>query len=162
MGLFHVDGNLASLLKGVGTHLAVFNSTCRCRGASVDSKAHLADLASASLTGCIYVDASTDAADRVFTLTQTSMRSHQQAEEAMGMLIKPSVLMLGYQQQQSERCTNLSACDWLVDSLGSSDLDVRCPSPWSHDHVRAHLVNCCHSFMRCRLLKQSEQLWQHN
>eukprot|EP00892_Ulva_mutabilis_P008376 jgi/Ulvmu1/5910/UM026_0032.1 len=120
MGLFHVEGDVASLLSAVGTSLAILNATCGCESKHV---CHTAELASASLTGCVYVERDTHAEDGT-TALQTPMRSNQEAEEVMGMLIRSSVLVLGHQGLQRGACTTSSFKSWICDTLSVLDSNV--------------------------------------
>lgn len=123
-----MECDVASLLGAVGTSLAIMHAFCGCekgRGIARD----VADLASASLTGCVYVDTDANSADEEHALTSTPMSSYEQAEEVMGRLIKPSVLILGHQQAQSDTVADLCAQRWISDALKSMDSGVTRPFP---------------------------------
>lgn len=99
MGIFHVEGDVSSLFAVLGKTLALLHATCgkQREGIAMNNAIDdLADLASASLIGCIYIESEKDVEEeKGLQPVRTPMRSHEEAEEVMGMLIKPSVLLTG-------------------------------------------------------------------
>lgn len=144
MGIFHVEGDVSSLFAVLGKTLALLHATCgkqREGIATSNTTDHLADLASASLTGCIYIETDEDVEEETALLpVHTPMRSHEEAEEVMGMLIKPSVLLTGDHLRQ-------------IDDASSQDLNPHTfPVLWISDAIKNMDPHVCSLLSRVFML----------
>lgn len=139
MGTFHVPGDVVSLFSELGTSLALLHATCGGQREDFASKnvlVHVEDLAAAVLTACVYIEPERDTAVDGSAI-QTPVRSHDEAEEAMGMLIKASVLLVADQLD-------------VDDSAGHNEFNSIFPVLWISNATKKldlHVGPCsCYSF----------------
>lgn len=131
MCILNMPGDAGFLFSSLGTCLAVLHASCNANGALSDAQDDLHELATATLTCSVFLD--TDAVDATDGLAgdkisrSSPVQSHEEAVAVTGMLIEPSVLIVGCQiEAESNKPDGLPMpVSWIFHAISQLDAQVR-------------------------------------